>query len=575
MPFLSRASLTAVLILAGILAVAVLRPRSADAHPLGNFTVNHFTRIEVSETGIELYRVLDLAELPALQERQRIDTDDDGAVSGAESAAYVAEKASSIRSAFTLRMNGEETRLDLASSALTFPDGEAGLSLLRLALTYTAPLPEGWRDATPRVEFEDRNDVGRPGWREVVVRAGMGIELPQSTAPATDITHELTSYPEGSLSSPLDVRTASFSFRPGFGTAGPTAHPKQDQAVRGNRDGTLSRFTDLLANEDLSAGVIALSLLAAVAFGAYHALTPGHGKTVVAAYLVGSRGTARHALLLGLVVTATHTSSVYIFGFVALYLSQFILPEDLYPWLGICSGILILTMGTSLLIARLRASGVLRGARRWAREHVPQLVIRQPALALAEAAPLARGSTRAINLTSGVDAATTGIGPRGHLNGAHSHEDRGHTHHQHDAPADHSHSHGFGDVHTHRIPGQDGRPVTIRSLIGLGVFGGMIPCPSAIVVMLGAIALHRVAFGLLLIVAFSVGLAGVLVAIGFALVYAGAISERVPIARALRSRIDGRIVGTAARLVPVASALAVVVAGLLITARALAQQGVI
>lgn len=543
-----------------LLAVAVLvcAPAGASAHPLGNFTVNHYTRIDVTETGITLYRVLDMAELPALQERQRIDSDDDGAIDAAEAAAYATAKTESIADALRLSLDGEPVALEQASRELTFPDGQGGLSLLRLDVTYRAVLPDGWSDASPAIEFEDRNDADRIGWRELIVRGGPGVELDGSTAPSTDISNELTSYPEDSLSSPLDVRSASFSVRPGAGVPLPVGYSGQDDAVRGNPDGTLAGFTDLLAKDDLSASVIVVALLAAVAFGAYHALTPGHGKTLVAAYLIGSRGTARHALLLGLVVTATHTSSVYIFGFIALYLSQYILPEDLYPWLGLASGGLILIMGLSLLAARLRATGYVRLGIESIRSHFDGVRSSAPALMLAvESAPAAASIGDASTRVAASGAAQ-------HVEHHHNHQQK----HSHDE----SHSHSIGPAHSHRIPGQGGAPVTLRSLVGLGVFGGMIPCPSAIVVMLGAIALHRVAFGLLLIVAFSLGLATVLVAIGFALVYARAISDRVPLLRALSGRAEGNgIAGVAIRVIPLVSAMAVVAAGAVITLRSLAQ----
>jgi ABC-type nickel/cobalt efflux system permease component RcnA len=508
--------------IAVIAAMTAIGPAPAAAHPLGNFTINHYTRIDVSSAGIELYRVLDMAEIPTVQERQRIDTNDDGALDESETAAFASSKADDLAREMTLRVNGETVHLSALSTQLTFPEGQGGLSTLRLAVTYRAELGDRWLDATPQVDFEDRNYDGRQGWREVVVRGGPGAEVLDSTAPPAGISSELLSYPEGTLSSPLDVRGASFNVRPGAGAPLVESHPGETEAVRGNPDGVLSRFSDLIAKDELTPGVIAIALLAAVAFGAYHALTPGHGKTIVAAYLIGSRGTAWHALLLGLVVTATHTSTVYVVGFVALYLSQYIVPEDLYPWLGLASGALIFVMGIALLISRLRATSLLRHAR----DH--------------------------------------------HGDGPHNHTEHSDDHAAGGAP----HSHGFGSAHSHRIPGQDGEPVTIRSLVGLGVFGGMIPCPSAIVVMLSAIALHRVAFGLVLIVAFSVGLAGVLVAIGFALVFARSIGDRVPPLAAISARIErGGAIARLARAVPVAAAGGVVAAGVVITLRAMAQGG--
>lgn len=551
-------------------ALALARPAGADAHPLGNFTINHYSRIDVLETGIELYRVLDMAEIPALQERQKIDVNDNGEVDAAENAAYASAKSTDLREHVTLRVNGQQVALRELTRELTFPEGQGGLSLLRLTVTYRADLSADWRDASPAIEFEDANYSDRLGWREVIVRGGPGVQLVGSSAPSIDVSGELTAYPEDSLSSPLDVRSATFSIKTGAGAALPETHPKQTEAVRGNPDGTLSRFSDLIARDDLSAGVMVIALLAAVAFGAIHALSPGHGKTVVAAYLIGSRGTARHALLLGSVVTLTHTSSVYLLGFITLYLSQFILPEDLYPWLGVTSGGLILLMGLSLFAGRLRASGLARNVRSWVRS-APRLgePIGQSRLALAGETGVMRAAP-----SLGEVRAQGGAGAhdRHEHDGDHGHSDEGVHDHPHDDAS--AHRHGFGPAHSHAIPGQNGEPVTLRSLIGLGVFGGMIPCPSAIVVMLSAIALHRVAFGLVLIVAFSLGLAGVLVTIGFALVYARAISARVPFLRRIGEHAGrGGAFALAVRAFPVASAAAVVAAGLVITLRALAQQG--
>jgi ABC-type nickel/cobalt efflux system permease component RcnA len=428
-------------------------------------------------------------------------------------------------------------------SIVTTPEGQAGLRTLRLETTYSAPLPDGWRDGAS-VTFTDASYEGRLGWREVVLRGGPGVEIASSDVPSVSVSDELRAYPEASLSSPLDVRAATAEFRPGTGAAlANTEHPKSNDAVRGNPDGTLARFAELVAKDDLSIGVASLALLAAVGFGAIHGLSPGHGKTVVAAYLVGSRGTWKHALFLAAVVTATHTSTVYLLGFVALYFSDYVLAEDLYPWLGVASGGLIVLMGALLFAGRLRASGIAGDIANALRAWLPgagrrALAGEQGSLTLAMPSP---------------------SHPHPH---SHSHDG------DHDHVHDGEHRHGFGPAHSHRVPGQDGEPVTFRSLLGLGVFAGMIPCPSAIVVMLSAIALHRVGFGLLLIVAFSLGLAGVLTAIGFALVFA----RRLPVLAATTGRLQAHAPGRLAmRLFPLAAALAVLAAGAVITMRAVAQ----
>jgi ABC-type nickel/cobalt efflux system permease component RcnA len=255
----------------------------------------------------------------------------------------------------------------------------------------------------------------------------------------------------------------------------------------------------------------------ALVLGALHALSPGHGKTVVAAYLVGSRGTARHALFLGATVTATHTAGVYALGLVTLLLSEYVLPERLYPILEVASGLLVVGIGGWLFASRVRDA--------LARSNAPV-----PALVSVPG-----------------HSYTPTFGSRRHDH-AHNH---GHGHVQ-----ELVHSHG-GSTHSHRPPGADGRPVTWRSLLALGVSGGLLPCPSALVVLLSAIALHRVAFGLLLIVAFSLGLAGVLVGIGLVVVYAQGVLGRVGVGG-----------GLATRLLPLASAFLIMVAGLVITVQA-------
>jgi ABC-type nickel/cobalt efflux system permease component RcnA len=268
------------------------------------------------------------------------------------------------------------------------------------------------------------------------------------------------------LSSPLDVTSAAGDLAPGRGPDVPPAlsHGKVLQAPDRIAD---AGFATLVGRPHLSLLVILASLAAALFWGAAHALSPGHGKTIVTAYLVGARGTPRHAALLGLIVTVTHTIGVFGLGLVTLALSQFIVPDRLYPWLNLVSGLLVVGIGASVLRAR------------WHHRH-------------------------------------------------------GHRHHHH---------HGEADT-------------GLRSLLAVGVSGGLLPCPSALVVLLAAISLHRVAFGLLLILAFSAGLALTITGIGLGAVLARSAFRRVS--------FDGRLL----RLLPAASALVILAAGLAMTLRA-------
>jgi ABC-type nickel/cobalt efflux system permease component RcnA len=275
-------------------------------------------------------------------------------------------------------------------------------------------------------------------------------------------------------------------------------------------------LADLVAKPNLDPLPFTLALLAAFGWGAAHALTPGHGKTIVAAYLVGSRGTTRHALFLGLTTTLTHTLGVFLLGLITLFASEFILPEQLYPWLGLISGALVVALGLSLF----------------------------------------RGYLRYL------------LQPEGHEPHSHDHD------HDHTHPHDHTHHHDHG--HSHLPPGADGSTISWAGLLALGVSGGLIPCPSALIVMLSAIALQRIGFGLLLIIAFSLGLAGTLTAIGILWVQARRFLERQRLASPLFSPpLRGGWVSWLRYGLPAASALLITMIGLGITVQAFMQTGLL
>lgn len=268
----------------------------------------------------------------------------------------------------------------------------------------------------------------------------------------------------------------------------------------------------LLHRDELGAGILLIGMAVAFGLGAVHALSPGHGKTIVAAYLVGARGTPKHAIFLGGMVTFTHTISVFLLGLVTLYLSEFVLPDKITPVLGAISGVSIVWIGAMLFFKRLRAAR----AHRHVHHH--------------------------------------------HEHEHHHHDDHehahahGHEHHHHNHDHEHGvlvHDHGDGHVHSH-VPQGD---ITLGSLIALGASGGLVPCPSAMVLLLSAIALGRVGLGLLLLVAFSLGLAGVLMGIGLVVLYA----------KHLLPDSEKTSRHAAFRLIPVASAAIIVCVGLIMT----------
>ncbi len=482
-------------LLGGILGLLLLpgRPGVALAHPLGNFTINHYAEFLVQEEGIQIDYVLDMAEIPAFQAMQTMDTDGSGFAEADEINAYHPTQCQTIGGDLQLRVAGQPRSLAMAASAVTFPPGVGGLATLRLTCRFMA---WGAVGDDVSVEFQDDSYAQRLGWREIVIRGQVPLDGDFLTA---SVSQQLTEYPSDRLATPLDQRQVRFRVRPDGGS---DSNAQGESEVE-NEEGLLSGrsedgFTRLITLQSLSVPALLLALLAAAVWGGLHALSPGHGKTIVGAYLVGSRGTWKHAFFLGLTTTLTHTAGVFLLGAITLFASHFILPEQLFPWLNVTSGVLVVIIGVNLFRERLNS-------------------------------------------------ALTGVVVSEHTHG-HDHA-YGHGHSREDG----------GDGHSHMPPGMDGAPVTWRSLLALGVSGGLLPCPSALIVMLSAIALGRIGFGLVLVLAFSVGLAAVLSGIGLLFIYAGRVMDRFS--------VPNRFVGW----LPAASALFVTVAGLAITVKALLQ----
>lgn len=476
----------ALAVLAGVVLLAILAP-SALAHPLGNFTTNHLSTVRISEDRIEIHYVLDEAEIPTVR-NQRLTRSE-----------LVEAKREEILAGLALEVDGRDVTLrPTGAPSLSFPPGQAGLKTTRLELDLRAEVSE------PRaVELRDGTFDGRGGLKSIVVEPGEGTAVRTQT-PADDPTEGLRRYPQDILKSPLNVTEASFRVREGDGTL---VAPRSDGGeLSTTRDASGEGFASVFEDAAAGQGVLLFLLLAAFGWGALHALSPGHGKAMVAAYLAGTQGTARHAVALGAVVTITHTIGVFALGFVALSLQQFILPEDIYPWLTLVSGLLVVTIGASVLRSRIA----------WGR---------------------ARRRGEAVGVAPSADAAT------------HSHDGDGHSHSHSHA---HSHAHEAGGHHHHHEPSELSR----RGVLGMGAAAGLIPCPSALVVLLAAVSQNEIGLGLLLIVAFSIGLAGTLTGLGLSVVYARRLLPSM--------RFGGRLVAA----LPAASAVVIVIAGLALTARA-------
>jgi nickel/cobalt exporter len=532
----------------------LVRPVQALAHPLGNFTINRYSRLEVGGQ-LRLLYVVDMAEIPTFQEKATIDANQDGAISPQERDQYLAREVQAFLGHLRLSANGAPLVLQPQASTLDFLPGQGGLQTERLTIWFVAAWPPA---QTPlQADYQDDNFADRIGWQEVVVLGKDGVQLLASDAPAGDISNELRNYPQDLLQSPSNRHTAGFRFQtvamPPASPGNVTAQPSSASSLL-NPQKSVDPFTALISIPELRLGTILLALLAAFVWGGAHALTPGHGKTIVAAYLVGSRGTVRHALFLGAATTVTHTAGVFALGLLTLFASRFILPEQLYPWLGVASGLMVVAIGMTLFRGRL-----IQLIRQRAHADEPDHAHEHHH---DDMHAYEHSHAREHALATDQDHTDQ---PIGDYADAHTHE------HDHGLAHSHTfeHDHGDGPVHSHLPPGGDGSPLTWRSLLALGISGGLLPCPSALVVMLSAIALQRVGFGLLLIVVFSMGLAAVLTTVGVLFVHAGRLMDRF--------RVSGRIRFGAGviRLAPVASALFISAAGLAITYQALVQAGVL
>jgi nickel/cobalt exporter len=495
-----------------VLFLMILSCATSFAHPMGNFSINHYSKIKVGQQSVEIRYWIDMAEIPTFQEIRQFGITakgDDPNVSR-----YLERQEQALKEGLSLESDGQSVRLDTISRQVIFSDGAGGLPTMKVGFVFRGKLDAA--AGAHKLSYADNNFPGRAGWKEVVVLSD-GVVILNSSAAATDRSQELTNYSSDVLNSPPQQVSAQVGFRTApfgpekstsaavIGTSSnrttlqatntvhqPRIHQRQRQSsdadTLSNPSGAQSsnssiaaspvvapslpahaqntprsRFTELISTQGkLSFWVLLSAALIAAGLGALHALEPGHGKTIVAAYLVGSRGTARHAVLLGIVVTAAHTAGVYLLGAVTLYASRYIVPEQLYPWLGAISGLSVAGLGIFIFL------------RHWSGEsgehsHVPGQQHSHWFLAMFKQAPPAEPANHAAFSTES-------------------------------KPIEHA--------------------LSLRELCMLGVTGGIVPCPAALVVLLCAFSLHRIGFGLFLITAFSLGLAVVLVTVGLMMVYA-------------------------------------------------------
>jgi ABC-type nickel/cobalt efflux system permease component RcnA len=539
-------------VLGAVLAGLVLWPGAAQAHPLGNFSVNQLGALTFTPERVTVAYVADLAELPTLQ--------------SAPSCTAVAQD-------FRVTVDGRPVGWTVERASFTYSDGAAGLRTSRLECDLSAAAA-GLGGST--VEVANDFAADRIGWRELTATA-TGVHIVDSPLPTTSVTSGLRSYPDDLLSSPPSVRSATLRLAPGGSTgSGSSAVAGGDPSGAlpasvlpgwaGQAELTLRGW---VAQRSLTPWVGLLAVLLALTLGAAHAALPGHGKTVMAAYLAGRAGRPRDALTVGATVTLTHTGGVLLLGLL-LTTAAGLAGETVLGWLGVTSGLLVAAIGLSMLLSR-RAAAHAHGHTHGPGTHThgPHSHNRGSGATHSHSHNHDHDHDHGTNdnrshdhdhKTGDSDAHSynhdhgTGDGEvRGHDDG------HGHTHdHGHDHGDGHTHDHNHGGGHTHEHDhGHEGgveRPSRL-AVVGMGIAGGLVPSPSALVVLLGAVALGRTWFGVLLVLAYGAGMAATLTAAGLLLIK---VRDRWPARLKVSTRLTRLApTGTAALVLLVGSALAV------------------
>ncbi|HOE10412.1 MAG TPA: hypothetical protein PLQ35_06230 [bacterium] len=573
---------------------------AVSAHPLSQFSINHFNTLEFRPGSVRIHTLIDIAEMPCFAELGQIDTNNDSQLSREEIAAYLEKRIETIRFAVSLTVDGQEIPLRVDHRDIRFYPGLAKVTCCQILVQFSADFPSAGNAV--QVIFRDRSfpennkNFGQlrlrfldgatipldsirsaftgtfevipetadtwllppadvecsvvPGTAQARTESGMGFPYVDTLVSATIIPVELLQENEAGVipifrsnqSQKLPEQTApvlkprkvqSFPEPPGSVAPGRASErPEETLAQKSER-----QMGELIHEKNLSPTFVLFALLLAAFYGAGHALSPGHGKTIVAAYLVGSRGTIWHAFYLGLIVTITHMGSVFIVGIIALNLQSSLVDQgDLVVILEVVSGLLVLGIGFYIFLSRYHE---------WVRARVYASVgiPYQPYV-----------HHHHEHVVPSPHHHHDEEDEEDHHHGDHSHEhphehehedhhfhdeDRrveslahsyihphDHFHsHEHEAShahAGHTHDHGHHHGHSHEIPAN----ASLWDLLLLGISGGMVPCPTAIIVLIVAIGIGRTAFGLMLIAAFSVGLAVVLITIGVLMVSAKHVLDR-------------------------------------------------
>ena len=436
--------------------VVLFSAKGVNAHPLGNFTINHLTRLSIERDTVRVHYVLDMAEIPTFQAL--------GAQSASQSQtqrvdAYAKSLAPMLLSELQLEVGGTRASLVLDGMRATTRPGAGQLPTLYVVLDAHGAMPS----ANAAIAFSDKTFADRLGWHDIVV------------APASEPTRELTAYPSALIGSPRATTAVDISRDP-LGHVvvhATTASQTPASGVPAPSQLRSNQLSDMLARGTSDWGFVALTFLVAIVLGALHALEPGHGKTLLAISLVGARATVKQATILATALTVAHTIGVLALGVAINLFKGYFVPETIYPWITLISGIVIAVIGARAVQRQMR----MRNA--------------------------------------------TAVLASGHANGApHTHDHavgQDHAHgHDHDHGHDHTNLDDLAHARAHAIPGN--APLTFGGTVWAAMSGGVAPCPAALVVLLAAVALNQVAYGIFVIVAFSFGLAATLTGLGIAVV---------------------------------------------------------